>query len=164
MGLHENKLDSASYRIHVCPRVGLLYVFPTVNMDWVTGKKAQTEYKGRVTSKGVLVKPADLDATTYSIPQAILKRVALASAGMGSSEKGRAAESIVAEMIRQGHLPFSRNVRIVTDRDEQISGIDLWAGEIPIQVKMDFNGGEKELGGTGNLYIETHSDNFLKEF
>lgn len=166
--LTNNRDNFYEYRIHVCPLIGKIYVFSANSVKQAVGKKAIASTDGRyVTSEGILVNPRNLNAKEYDIPWDILQVLREQSKGRQatSSNKGRLAEMAVVEMLRRGLLRgFSQNAEITTDRDEQLAGIDIWAGKTPIQVKMDYRGGDKSLGGTGNLYIEVASHNIYREY
>jgi hypothetical protein len=86
-----------------------------------------------------------------------------------TSDKGRKAVELVAAMIRNGLFPLPYAVgQLDSDpaKDMQINGddiiVDLGANRVHIQVKCDFRGGDKALGGTGNLYLQVAERNPLK--
>jgi len=56
-------------------------------------------------------------------------------------------------------------VQEINERMMQISGIDVTMQDnMKIQVKMDYNGGDKRLGGTGNLYLQTAECNPYRRY
>jgi hypothetical protein len=47
----------------------------------------------------------------------------------------------------------------------QFEGLDIVvATRVRIQVKLDFRGGERELGGTGNLFLQTAECNPTRSY
>jgi hypothetical protein len=79
--------------------------------------------------------------------------------------KGRKAEYVVREMIRGGQLSLNLDVISVSDFDLQVDGLDLIPKQATNpQVKCDWRAGPRELGGTGNLFIQTKECNPLKLF
>ncbi|KKL88964.1 hypothetical protein LCGC14_1919450 [marine sediment metagenome] len=83
------------------------------------------------------------------------------------SIKGERAVNIVREMLEKGviqlYLPEQFKVRAKHegDLDMQLKGKDiiLIPEQPSIQVKCDYMAGSRALGGTGNLYIQTHECN-----
>jgi hypothetical protein len=82
------------------------------------------------------------------------------------SVKGRKAEKLIVAMVRSGLLPFPALSENITDAGMQISGGDIIVklnafrkDDIIIQVKCDYRGGEKEFGGTGNLFLQVSESN-----
>jgi hypothetical protein len=70
--------------------------------------------------------------------------------------KGQKAVYVVHEMLKRGLIPIKQNIETITEQDMQISGTDIIVhSNIRIQVKCDWKAGTKELGGTGNLFIQT---------
>jgi len=81
----------------------------------------------------------------------------------GTSIKGKKAERIVREMILKGYLSLVIGVVEANNKELQLDTVDL----IPLialnpQVKCDWNAGPRELGGTGNLFIQEKECNLLK--
>ena len=114
----------------------------------------QTMQGMKTTSWAKLIPLSDIPHESWPIPDDIYdKRCVPCNAGQ--SEKGRAAEGVVLDMLElMGRKPLE-----ITDRDQQLSGIDIVVSDVSYQVKCDWNGGDKELGGTGNLYIELNECN-----
>ena len=72
-----------------------------------------------------------------------------------TSRKGELATRLTKKLIEMGELRLKLNPVEINDLDMQISGTDiLIRADIKIQVKCDFNGGSKEFGGTGNLFLQ----------
>lgn len=67
---------------------------------------------------------------------------------------------IVGQMLSGGHFPLPVTPEIITSTKLQYEGLDIIIGlGARIQVKCDFAGGERALGGTGNLFIQTQECN-----
>jgi len=77
-------------------------------------------------------------------------------------EKGRKATDLVLQMIKRGLFPLPALGEEITDQDLQVDGEDIVIKanafryeNLVVQVKCDYKGGERDLGGTGNLYLQT---------
>jgi hypothetical protein len=82
-----------------------------------------------------------------------------------TTEKGTRAMHLVAAMIRDALFPFPLDPTIITDTNMQFEGLDIVvATRVRIQVKLDFRGGERELGGTGNLFLQTAECNPTRSY
>ena len=82
-----------------------------------------------------------------------------------TNEKGRHAVRVVTELLKAGRFP------LWVDCDEndrtrlQLKGTDiLLYGKWRIQVKCDWSAGPRELGGTGNVFIQKAERNPLKKW
>ena len=71
-------------------------------------------------------------------------------------------------MVLNGLLPIPAIADNVREIDVQLLGGDviikpnaIRKDEIVIQVKCDYDGGERELGGTGNLFLQVAESNPL---
>ena len=75
--------------------------------------------------------------------------------------KGRNARLIAVKLLEEGRLPIPLKVSVVAENTkQQIDGTDLVVdSKLRIQVKCDFRGGNKDLGGTGNLYLQVAEAN-----
>jgi hypothetical protein len=72
-----------------------------------------------------------------------------------TSEKGKKATKVVVFLLRKGQIPLWLSVREPEEKDIQISGVDIIITKnLRIQVKCDWRSGPKELGGSGNLFIQ----------
>ena len=111
-----------------------------------------------VTSRGKLIPWRRLvfDEDVRIIPDDILILRKPTSEYDGESAKGKAAENVIVDMLSQTAL---MSLDRVDDLRRQHAGLDLVINGIPWQVKCDWKCGHCELGGTGNLYIETHECN-----
>lgn len=77
---------------------------------------------------------------------------------LSTSEKGKLAVECVTALLKKGRFPLWVN----TDEDDrqavQVKGTDIIVfAKQRIQVKCDAKGGDTELGGTGNLFLQ-HSE------
>jgi len=178
------KDETTEYRAHVCPVAGRVYAFETRNglsaierhdFDkkevYTPCRKCRGSIfcdvcfgKGKVlTALGfivpVLMIPEIMD---IGIPDSWCEEIGL-EVSLSPEEKGRKAVSIITGLIKRGKFPFLASQKLITDRDIQINGTDIQVKLIlSIQVKCDFRGGSTELGGTGNLFIQTHESNPFK--
>ena len=108
-----------------------------------------------VTAKGRAVPWQTINGiNVWKIPQHSM-RLHFVERSANETDKGRAAVEIVKDMIygrHGGNLVPIRSAGTSLD----IAGTDLVVnGEDTIQVKCDYRGGHKELGGTGNLFLQT---------
>lgn len=152
--------DVATFRIHVCPIAGCIYLFRTAAVrDLIAAssfpqKTAQID--GVITAEGWLV-PVDLipGLVEIEIPAEILSRVRAAK-DASTDERGEVAERTVQYALQKGLIPLPMTGHRVTDRALQIAGIDLVASTtVSVQVKYDHKGGAKSRGGTGNVYVQS---------
>ena len=160
-GIYGEKSD---LRAHVCVRAGVLYVYPTANgvraASGALFREVQVTTGAIVTARGRLVPPERIDQCLRTdIPPELLQRFAIAETD-STTTKGRKATQIVAAMLEGGHFPLVVDPSIVTATKLQYEGLDIVLGVTArIQVKCDYAGGETTLGGTGNLFIQTHECN-----
>jgi len=164
--------EESHIRAHVCPMVKRVYVYPTEQgIQALTKGPEALGYQPGVdgpTANGRLIKPFDIEKC---VGLEINKR-AWESVGFdgedSTTEKGRKAVKLVAGMIRAGLFPLPAGVIIDPNISKaiQIKGDDIyvWTQKscVKIQVKCDFPGGDKNLGGTGHLYLQTAERNPLK--
>lgn len=165
-GIQNEKSD---LRLHVCFQVKRVYVYQT---RYGVEVVKQGRYKqvpvftdGRLTARGYLVPPMDIKSCVECEPQSYLWEIVSLNPKMSTSEKGRAAVSIAAEALRRGLIPIPVLIDEVTDYNTQVGGTDIIVhGGSKIQVKCDLRGGRRELGGTGNLFLQVAERNILKAF
>lgn len=167
--------EDSHIRVHVCPKVQRVYVYPT---DCGISAIQTGQYHNTPGFQAGIAIPT---AMGYLVPPFDIKRcVALSLNGdvwdslgfqriQTTTIKGQKAVRLIVEMLKQGLFPIPVQAYEITDRDLQIKGADvvIKAGtvtkdDIIIQVKCDFDGGEKELGGTGNLYLQVAECNPLR--
>lgn len=161
--------ERSDLRLHVCFLVKRIYVYQTrFGVEAVeSGRYIQRPVyiNGKLTAEGYLVPPMDIKSCIECEPKAYLWEVVSMNPKMTTSEKGRAAVSIAAEALRRGLVPIPVLIDEVTDYDTQIGGTDIIVhGGSKIQVKCDYRGGRKELGGTGNLFLQVAERNILKAY
>jgi len=168
--------EGSDLRAHVCPVVRRVYVYPTaegrkaaLSGQWPRRPAYQRGVVG-ATAEGYLVPPFAIRRCVALEVRAEAWTAATFSESEDTSTKGQNAVRFVAEMIRAGvfPLPYSvGNLDADPTRAMQISGddiiVDLGANRVHIQVKCDFRGGDKALGGTGNLYLQVAERNPLKK-
>lgn len=169
---HGIQNEDSDFRVHICFTAKQAYVFQTAQaagvmksyriveaFQWVNGKKM-------VTSRGHIVPPGAIPGCEWiAIPHDIILGAAMPSRSSNdTSQKGRAAESITQAMLSRGLLPLPQLTEIVSNKDLQISGLDIMLKPVKIQIKCDYRGGHKEFGGTGNLYLEVAERNPHKKF
>ncbi|MFA7463227.1 MAG: hypothetical protein WCY59_08810 [Anaerovoracaceae bacterium] len=164
--------EKSDIRTHVCPTVRRVYVYPTEsgliiiekgNYPLVPG--FQPGYAGP-TSEGYLVPPDDIPyCVELKFRDGAWDHLKFRKEE-STSEKGRKAVLLVKMMLKRGLLPIPTESEIVEERDIQISGTDIFVRanslkerDVHIQVKCDFDGGRKELGGTGNLFLQVKEIN-----
>ena len=174
--------ETTDFRAHVCPVVKRVYVFETksgVRAIRESGLKRAEVYsacakcwgdkpdclicggKGKILT--ALGHPIPVSAipgvSEVSLPPAWWEKAGI-DESQSTSEKGDRAVKIVTGMIKTGRFPFMVSHEFITDRDIQISGTDIRVNlTLDVQVKCDFRGGDVALGGTGNLFIQTHESN-----
>lgn len=151
--------EDSQIRAHVCAKIGRVYIFPTrsgVDATRNGNRRPKPAMTGEiVTAMGYLVSPSDIEGCQHvPIPERLLHEIPFDPKD-STSVKGQKATLVVRKMIEMGEFPIRFSVREVNERKMQLSGIDLTVeAESRIQVKMDFYGGHRELGGTGNLYLQ----------
>lgn len=164
--------ENSHIRAHVCPIVRRVYVYPTACGMATIGSGDYPKVGGHqpgvnfITSEGYLVPPFDIQrCAAISINDGVWDALAFAETD-STSVKGRKAVRLVVGMLKHGLFPFPALAEEITDEDLQISGADILikAGVVAkegtiIQVKCDLKGGEAELGGTGNLFLQVSECN-----
>lgn len=162
--------EESDIRIHVCPQVRRVYVYPTQygiqaiesgQYHQVPGYQKDIEVP---TSMGYLVPPLDIErCVSLELKDKTWEHMGF-SANDSLKQKGDKAERLVRGMLKNGMLPLPMKGQQITDADIQKRGQDILVIEkdgIRIQVKCDFKGGEKKLGGTGNLFLQVQECNPL---
>lgn len=176
-GIHN---ENSHIRTHVCPVVRKVYVYPTKS-----GVQAiETQRYHRVlayqegvkspTAEGYLVPPFDIERCVgMSFRDNVWEAIAF-RADESTSEKGKKAVRLVIAMIGNGLFPLLAALvaEEITDKELQVRGQDIIVPasaihakeDIIIQVKCDYIGGESDLGGSGNLFLQTAESNPLKRY
>jgi hypothetical protein len=77
-----------------------------------------------------------------------------------TTEKGKKAVWVVRQIMKHGRFPLWFDGEEVSDIKIDIEGTDVIVyGKWRIQVKCDWKAGTKKMGGSGNLFIQTHEIN-----
>ncbi len=166
--------EESDIRVHVCPNIKRVYVFPTKS-----GQEAIKKYKNNTygyqenishpTAKGKLIpwqkikncisiefRDSAWDAMNFSEKDDI-------------SDKGKKATRLISEAIKNGLFPIPLIDKCDSSlpKEIEIKGQDIIiyiaSQIINIQVKCDYPGGDKKLGGSGFLYLQTHEINPLRK-
>jgi hypothetical protein len=165
--------EDSHVRAHVCPTVRRIYVYPTAKgiKALPNGKEAYGYQPGveGATAKGNLVKPFNIEnCVSLQINDKAWTFINFKE-GESTTEKGAKAVKLIVAMIRVGLFPLPAGIIIDPNVSKaiQIKGDDIYVwtqkSRVKIQVKCDFRGGEKNLGGTGHLYLQTAERNPLKK-
>lgn len=167
--------EKSHLRAHVCPLVRRVYIYQTKHgLKAIAGHKCVFGYQDGVnipTSRGYLVPPFDIEKCVSISFSTRAWRAVNFSDKDDTTEKGAKATMLVLAMIKNGLFPLPALAEEITDYDLQINGQDIIISssaieqnDIVIQVKCDYNGGEKSLGGTGNLFLQTQECNPLGKY
>lgn len=164
--------EESDIRAHVCPVVQRVYVYPTAcGREAMSCGELKHGYQPGVsfaTGKGFCVPPFQIRRCVALVVNPEVWIRAAFDKKESTTIKGEKAVFLVAGMIRNGlfPLPLAGIADADISRDLQIKGDDIrvWVANqcVHIQVKCDFNGGEKHLGGTGNLFLQTAEINLFK--
>jgi len=164
--------EKSDIRTHVCPVVRRVYVYPTSSGLMVIESGCYPLVPGyqpgwsEPTAEGYLVPPDDIPCCVeLKFRDTVWDHLSFRK-DEATSEKGRKAVRLVKMMLKRGLLPIPTESEIVEERNIQISGTDIYVKanrlrekDVHIQVKCDFDGGRKELGGTGNLFLQVREIN-----
>lgn len=118
------------------------------------------------TAEGFLVPPNKIPGCYATEIPSDLYATANWSEQDSTTEKGHKAVVTVRNLLLCGLLPLPLTAGIkaksveITERDIDINGtdIDIFA-KVRMQIKCDYRGGPKELGGTGNLFLQVAESN-----
>jgi len=172
--------EKSLIRVHVCPIAKRVYVYPTQNgiKAIETGQYYCVHgYQNGIeepTSKGYLVPPFHIKSCVgLGFRNKVWTAIDFNSDDT-TSGKGDKAVKLVLSMIENGLFPFLAIVTAneITDKALQVEGQDIIISasaihvleDIVIQVKCDYPGGEKSLGGSGNLFLQIAESNPLKRY
>ena len=164
--------EDSDIRVHVCPRARRVYVYPTACglAAIATGKyRAVKGYQkgfGFPTATGYPIPPFDIPrCSSITIRNCAWEEMAFQDEDT-TTAKGEKAQRLTLGMLRAGLLPIPALGEEIDEKDIQIKGQDIIIRngaitnkDIRIQVKCDYPGGEKELGGTGNLFLQVQECN-----
>lgn len=155
--------EQSDMRAHVSVIGQCVYVYPTEEaiktIQEGTFRKGQAKQivDGRevVTGEGWLIPPKMIArCRCVDIPALWLDQIKLKK-HENETARGYKAVRIVTLLLRNGWFPIFVDPKVVEGLDMQISGTDILVrGNIRIQVKCDFNAGDRK-GCTGNLFIQT---------
>ena len=168
--------EQSDLRVHVCPIVRRVYVYPTdegrnvcLSGKWPKKPGFQEGVSGP-TAEGFLVPPLAIPKCVALEVRNQAWKAAAFDAKDDTTTKGRKAVNFVAAMIRGGIFPLpylSGCTQTELSEQVQIDGDDIivviGAGRFHIQVKCDYRGGPKEMGGTGNLFLQVAERNPLQK-
>lgn len=156
--------ETSDIRVHVSMATKSVYIYRTQDgvdaIDPSRHREVKVERRGYVTAAGFLVPPGDIrNCERIAIPVGLHWPYDF-SKDDSEEKKGKNAEDIVRAMLRDGDICLMPFVERVDDIAQQISGVDLIAKmDLKIQVKADHDAGPKELGGTGNLFLQVEECN-----
>lgn len=165
--------EKSDIRVHVCPVVRRVYIYPTQSgLDAVNSglyQKAsayQPGFEGR-TAEGYKVPPDGIAfCAEIRVRDSVWNAVNIKKDD-STTEKGAKAVKIVRSMLKHGLCPIPTPNQEVLSHEMQINGTDILVRkgtrqEVKIQVKCDFTGGRRDIGGSGNLYLQTAEINPLR--
>lgn len=162
--------EESDIRAHVGIQTKTVYAFPTIEGVRVIQNASMTGWRIRpATQPGVDF----ATALGYVGPWNSIQRIRRIRYPLlwvmdycdklSTSDKGMIAVRIIQKLLRIGRFPLWTESEVCRDKDIDISGTDITVkGKWRIQVKCDARCGEKELGGTGNIYLQTHECNPFK--
>jgi len=165
---HGIQNEDSDIRAHVCVEAQHVYIFQTkLGKDAVAAgiyQKRTVKTGDIITAEGYLVPPSSLDASAYKIPDDIFDKADFEYSDY-TSEKGKKAVAVVNEMIRIGYIPLNLQIESIDSKEMQIKGLDVSVKmDVKIQVKCDWRGGGEQLGGTGNLFLQTAECNPYRRY
>jgi len=155
---HGITTEDSDFRVHVCVLAERLYVFgsrETIEAVELGSYYEAPAFTGDIkTATGWLVPPFDIDGVQeIELPEKAWPWIS-ETEDCCTSEKGRRATILVKRALELGlvSLPFIvEGTSVAAD----IEGADLIiTARYKIQVKCDWKGGRRDLGGSGNLYIQ----------
>lgn len=152
--------ERSDLRAHVCVVAKALYVYPTAAGVLCANnpryREVEVPTRTLITARGRLVPPTAIAGCMFvPIPAGALAHADIRRTDT-TATKGRKATGMVAALMRDGFFPAILVPQIITATGLQYEGVDIVAtANICIQVKCDYDGGDKSLGGTGNLFLQT---------
>lgn len=162
------QVEESDYRAHVCFAVGVVYVFPTQSgKDCVLSGKypSRTALQRGVkyaTAEGYIVPIGDIkNCEAATIPEDVLGGLR-PDRFESTTVKGERAIMAFQEMCARGLISLPLSTTDIKSKEAQIQGKDMIVtSDASIQVKCDYFGGSKKLGGTGNLFLQVRECNPL---
>jgi len=159
--------ESAQYRIHVCVHVKQIYVYERTDvLPIIDNYPDRSAFTDKVlTAKGKIIPITEIpELQTVGIPEDYLNEFPI-TRNDSTSNKGNNAVFIAKKALISGLIRLKLYSEIIDDKTLQIEGADIIiTNKIIIQVKCDYYGGDKRLGGTGNLFIQTHERNLYMNY
>jgi hypothetical protein len=161
--------EASDFRAHVAYKAQRVYVFPTKNglrsIETGNYKELTATQQDIVTARGYAVPISHIDGLSeVLIPLDLHQKIKIENF-MPSGEKGRRATWIVATMMKKSLIPLPVIVDFAEELALQISGTDIIvAAKLHVQVKCDYNGGDRRYGGTGNLFLQVAECNPFKQY
>lgn len=162
-GIHN---EASDIRVHVGMVVKKVYVFPTID-----GKRVFTKYKTEKRGSLPAFQPGVTGATAwgFAVPWEEIPNIRAIPfepvewlPTLSTTDKGKLAVAVVSTLLKKGNFPLWIEGLECEDRELNISGTDITVkGRWKIQVKCDARCGHRELGGTGNLYLQEYEANPL---
>lgn len=160
--------EQSDIRAHVCFAIKRVYIFKTINglkaIEDRIYKERSAYQNGIETAKGYAVPISDIeDIREISISD---EDIEFLSPDINDTEtdKGQKAMWIVTGLLKKGLFPLWLDTENADSKEMQISGIDIIITcKKRIQVKCDFKGGSRILGGTGNLFLQIKECNPYKQ-
>lgn len=155
--------DASDFRVHVGYKAQHIYVYPTqAGRDVIEREGDRLELKeggqrgvGTPTFQGYKAPISSIDGLqSILIPIDIYQKYIIYREEE-TTTKGLKAVSIVVEMLKRQLIKLPIQYTLIDDKDMQIKGTDiLIQSRLYLQVKCDFLAGEREFGGTGNLFLQ----------
>lgn len=164
--------EKSDLRAHVSVTGKCVYFFETVAaVDAIknnpTARVVTASQPGvqGVTAVGVLMPPDRIaGCSRVECPGlAVWDEVGTDPWKLSTSEKGRYAELIVWELIRNNRIPLrfiepSSVAMNCEHQEKQVAGCDITLGDVSVQVKMDWKAGHP---GTGYIFLQLAEANPL---
>lgn len=161
--------EDSDYRAHVAYGVQRVYVFPTKSGLAAIRTHSYTELPVKtrdiVTAKGYAVPISHIDGLSEVLIPLDLHQQVRIEKFMPTGEQGKLAAIIVAGMMKRSLIPLPVLVNFADDHALQVRGTDIIVNShLHIQVKLDFRGGDRRYGGTGNLFIQVAECNPFRQY
>ncbi len=165
------EVEKSDLRIHICVKVKMAYVFlPENGVNAINTGRYLDRLAGQSginypTASGSCVPPGDISGCiAFPIPEKILVKYPI-EYSFSCKKKGKMAVSIARAMLWQGLIRFPTLPQKIAGKDIRIGKTGtMHIGNCKIRIKCDFNGGDRSLGGTGNLFLQTAEANPLGIF
>lgn len=164
--MHGIQTEDSDLRVHVSVATKRVYVFPTRNaLDLpLTSYPIVPVFTGAIkTAEGYLIPVRDIPGCKdIAIPDDLFQSASFSKMD-NTSQKGWKAVEVVTKMLNRGLLPIDLVIEEVDDKAMQIKGTDIIVQtKVKIQVKCDWQGGPKQFGGSGNLFLQVAECNPLR--